>query len=89
MTPVEYEIHTTLSTYSNKFIKKKKATNTKFLLHLIKYASFATCSRLNNNIDSKSHSEFTMVNPVLVYTNADIDKSKIIEDNRNKVGIYR
>lgn len=66
-----------------------KATNTKLFLHLIKYACFATCSRLNKNIDSNSRSEFTSVNPVLVYTNADLDKLRIFEDNRNKAGVYR
>ena len=66
-----------------------KATNTKLLLHLIKYACFATCSRLNKNIDSNSRSEFTSVNPVLVYINADLDKFRIFEDNRNKAGVYR
>lgn len=87
MTHVWYETDTRLSTYSKKFILK--TTNQKLLLHLIKHACFATCSRLNNNIDSNSHSEFTLVNPVLVYINAYLDKLKIIEDNRNKAGIYR
>lgn len=61
-----------------------------FFLHLIKYASFATCSKLNNNIKPDNLKAFTNnVNPVIRYTNADTSKYKIIEDNRNKAGVYR
>lgn len=59
-------------------------------LNLIKYASFTTCSRLNSNIDLNNTSEVNIsINPVITYNNADLDKSIIIEDNRNKVGVYR
>lgn len=59
-------------------------------IHLIKYASFATCSKLNKNINSGNSEVFTNnVNPIMRYPNADLNKSKIIEDNRNKAGIYR
>lgn len=46
---------------------------------------------MNNKIDLNNLSEVTTnsVNPVIIYTNADLDKPRIIEDNRNKVGIYR
>lgn len=46
---------------------------------------------MNNKIDLNNLSKVTTnnVNPVIIYTNADLDKPRIIEDNRNKVGIYR
>lgn len=58
---------------------------------LIKYASFATCSRLKNNIDPNNPLEVTAnsVNPVVTYTNADLDKSRIFKDNKDKTGVYR
>ena len=45
---------------------------------------------MNNKIDLNNLSKVTTnnVNPVIIYTNADLDKPRIIEDNRNKVGIY-
>lgn len=61
-----------------------------FFLHLIKCASFATCSKLNNNINPGNSVVITNnVNPVIRYLDADLYKLKIIEDNRNKSGIYR
>lgn len=59
-------------------------------LNLIKLASFTTCSRLNSKIDWNKTSEVNIsFNPVITYNNADLDKSIIMEDNRNKVGVYR
>lgn len=56
----------------------------------MKLASFTTCSRLNSKIDWNKTSEVNIsFNPVITYNNADLDKSRIIEDNRNKVGVYR
>lgn len=68
-----------------------KATMINFFLHLTKYATYATCSKLNNVIDpnNKSKVSTNKVSPVVIYPNADLNKSKIIVDNRNKVGIYR
>ena len=45
---------------------------------------------MNNVIDpNDSKVSNKKVIPVVIYSNADLNKSKIIEDNRNKVGIYR
>jgi len=49
--------------------------------------SFSTYSKFNyvenpNNLDEN-------VKPVITYSNADTQKAQIIEDNRDKSGIYR
>lgn len=46
---------------------------------------------MNHVVDPKNPKGFTgnVGNPVVRYPNADINKPKIIEDNRKKVGVYR
>lgn len=46
---------------------------------------------MNNNIGPNKASGVLAnnVDPIVTYTNADLDKFRIIEDNRNKAGIYR
>jgi hypothetical protein len=43
---------------------------------------------LDNKINNLNYNNARLI-PVLTYTNADIDKSKIYEENKGKCGIYR
>lgn len=63
---------------------------------LINYNFFSTYLKLNRTFVSPSASLSTSsspaakpVNPVVTYPNADLFKPQIIEDNRNKAGVYR
>lgn len=52
------------------------------------YRTFtSSCCKLN--LENNSNVNSNTVNPVLKYDDADVDKVKIFEDNREKSGIYR
>jgi group I intron endonuclease len=61
-----------------------------FSLYLIKYASFATCSKLNNNINSKNSRVFINkhnIVPLFIYSCS--EKDLAIKENKGKSGVYR
>ena len=74
-----------------KIIKKKnKATKMNFFLHLIKYASFTSCSKFNHNknpYNSRVSIDKLNIVPLLIYSYS--EKDLAIKENKGKSGIYR
>lgn len=62
--------------------------NKTFFTYLIKYRSFSILHKLNKN-QNIDPNKLSCSNSCPKYQNADVNKSKILKENRNKVGIYR
>lgn len=54
---------------------------------LLASRTFTSCCKLNSNDNRKIH--FLDIKPVVKYENANVNKAKILADNRNKSGVYR
>lgn len=48
---------------------------------------FSTSCVLNTS--TKTNTNILDIKPIVIYTDADVEKTKILADNRKKVGIYR